>query len=191
MTQKTIESYDGLKHKILKRITEIIKDEEDYAILRVASHNKEDVWYDIHIDFTTTPPTLKCECKGYKFNGKCSHINILAWELSVFKDKGKRLLKGVADTSMEAFRELTPDELGKRQNLVYNAVKELGEATDRQILKHIRKTIPVMDINSITPRRGELVKGGLVVQSGTMIDPDTGKMAKIWTLKGNHSTKPN
>jgi hypothetical protein len=65
---------------------------------------------------------------------------------------------GMRDTSLDAYRSIKI-ELGKRQQLVYNAIKTLGCPTNLEISRWLN--IP---INQITPRTNELVKLGMVVE---------------------------
>ncbi len=59
-------------------------------------------------------------------------------------------------TSKEAFQEVR-ETLGERQRMVYNALKQLKSAPDKQLLDYLG-----WGINCITNRRGELVNSKLV-----------------------------
>lgn len=79
----------------------------------------------------------------------------------------------VRGTTLEAFKKLT--DLGKRQQEVFNILKRIEPATDREISKETD-----MDIRSINARRGELEKYGFVVAHGNKIDPATNRRAITW-----------
>lgn len=78
-------------------------------------------------------------------------------------------------TSIDAFYEI--DNLSERRKVVYDAIKELGEACNLDVAYKIR--IP---INRITPRTNELVKLGLVIESKRAITPRTGKRVIFWKV---------
>lgn len=58
---------------------------------------------------------------------------------------------GVTQTSLLAYKQLTPGKLGMRQQQVYEAIYEYGPVTDKQIAEFTG-----LPINVVTPRRGEL-----------------------------------
>lgn len=55
-------------------------------------------------------------------------------------------------TSLDAFTEIKPT-LGKRQQKVYNAIKQLGSPSNLEIANYLQ-----LPINQVTPRTNELVK---------------------------------
>ncbi len=82
------------------------------------------------------------------------------------------------ETSTEAYLDLkTSGGLGEKQQMVFEAFKHFGDSTDLEISKLIK-----LPINCVTPRRGELVELGLIIQKGLKIQP-SGKMAIIWGIK--------
>ena len=84
----------------------------------------------------------------------------------------------IQDTSLKALEEIK-DKMGERQLLVYNALKELGEATDYEIAKHLGKNDP----NFVRPRRYELVnKFKLIGFSRKKTCKVTGKQALAWKV---------
>lgn len=62
----------------------------------------------------------------------------------------------VEQTSIEAYREIKP-ELGFRQRVVLNAIKELGLATNLMISRYLN-----IGVNTVTPRVFELREKKLV-----------------------------
>jgi Mn-dependent DtxR family transcriptional regulator len=82
----------------------------------------------------------------------------------------------VTETSLLAYSEVL-ETLGERQRLVYNAIKELGEADNLQISKYLN--IP---INSITPRVKELRDKKLVGVSKVDKSNITGRQVIFWKV---------
>jgi hypothetical protein len=66
----------------------------------------------------------------------------------------------VQQTSLEAYWTVIPT-LGDKQSKVFEAIKQLQPCTDKEISLYLG-----WPINTCTPRRGELVTLGLVIQSG-------------------------
>ena len=81
----------------------------------------------------------------------------------------------IANTSREAYKSLK--DLGDKQRVVYEAIKVLGRATDLEIANYLGKPI-----NTITNRRGELLKYGMVAQEGHKKNP-SGNNAMAWVAK--------
>lgn len=82
--------------------------------------------------------------------------------------------RAMQNTSLSAFEGLQ-HVLGARQRVVYDALLTKS-MTDKQIAEHL--TWP---INEITPRRGELVKMGLVRKAGVI--RQDGRSAIIWEIE--------
>lgn len=83
----------------------------------------------------------------------------------------------IQQTSMESYWSLG-DKIGKRQQLVLDALKKLGTANNRQL-----KDFLGLEINTITPRVNELRKKHLVEESHKAEDPITGKLTIFWRCK--------
>lgn len=79
-------------------------------------------------------------------------------------------------TSLEAFSQLK--RIGDQQLLVYFALRKLKEATDKML--SLETGLP---INVINPRRGELVKKAMVVQSYVDKCPITKRRAIFWKVR--------
>lgn len=62
----------------------------------------------------------------------------------------------IQDTSLLSWIELQPS-LGKRQAEVYHALQALGNASDKELARHLN-----WSINRVTPRRGELLRKDLI-----------------------------
>jgi hypothetical protein len=111
-----------------------------------------------------------------------------------------------SDTSEDAAESLTPEELGKLQLKVRNKIAEAGKdgITDEQIridflMEHLTplqgqlidedmiKTIVYIAVvkskhQSLTARRRELAKGGVIVDSGRRRKTLANRMAAVWVL---------
>lgn len=84
---------------------------------------------------------------------------------------------GYNQNSLFAFSFLQP-KLSDRQKEVYTAMRAYSRAfTDKDLSDFMN--IP---INSITPRRGELLKKGLIRKSGDVIQ--NGRRATLWEVGG-------
>lgn len=80
-------------------------------------------------------------------------------------------------TSLSAYREILP-QLGERQAQVYSIIKHNVGRTDLEIARKISRPI-----NSVTPRRNELVKLGLVETMGVVTSPVTGRKVNSWRAR--------
>lgn len=79
-------------------------------------------------------------------------------------------------TSIEAYKSILP-ELGKKQGMVFYAIFKIQPCMDIQIANYLN-----VPINTITPRRGELVKKGLV-EEHDIIKNAYGRKAIRWRIK--------
>lgn len=79
----------------------------------------------------------------------------------------------IQQTSLFAFNKLQR-VLGARQKAVYHAL-QLASMTDKQIANYLG-----WEINVVTPRRGELVKMGMVRKAG--IVNQNGRSAISWEV---------
>lgn len=79
-------------------------------------------------------------------------------------------------TSLFAYAQLQADpvRLSERQRKVYQALQE-KPATDKETAAKLH-----WPINTVTPRRGELVKIGLVEKCGTHWDENTERPEYVW-----------
>lgn len=75
-------------------------------------------------------------------------------------------------SSLPAYKELGKDRC---RQLVFQAISNIGACNDRQIADHLN-----WPINRVTPRRGELVQTGHVVQFRKQCDPETGRTVSYW-----------
>lgn len=80
----------------------------------------------------------------------------------------------VEQTSMDAFTRV---DLNNCREQVLLAIRYLGESTDTEIASYLR-----WPINSVTPRRGELYKMGLVGCKGKKVK-ENGRSALIWGVQ--------
>lgn len=83
----------------------------------------------------------------------------------------------IQDTSLQAYFDI--DNLPEKRRVVYEAIKELGEACNLEIARHLN-----LPINCVTPRTNELVKLGLVTMAKKDITHITGKMVMYWEITG-------
>ncbi len=79
-------------------------------------------------------------------------------------------------TSLDAYADLLKQGLGAKQQAVFRAIKELGQASNLDIAHQLR-----WSINRVTPRTNELVKMGKVTMAKKDISKYTGKKVIYWT----------
>lgn len=82
---------------------------------------------------------------------------------------------GYNQNSLFAFSFIQP-KMSEKQKEVYNAMRMYN----RPFTDHDLKVFMGWEINSITPRRGELVKKGLVRKAGDVIQ--NGRKATLWEV---------
>lgn len=63
------------------------------------------------------------------------------------------------------------------RQMVLITIQKLGCVNDRQIAEHLG-----WPINRITPRRGELVTSGQIIQDRKDLDPFTGRTVSYWRV---------
>lgn len=80
-------------------------------------------------------------------------------------------------TSLFAYHTLTSAQINKRQGEVLRALERIEPATNRMVSE--RSGVP---INVVTPRMGELVRKGLVVEAYRNFDTN-GRRAIFWRTK--------
>jgi len=81
-------------------------------------------------------------------------------------------------TSGAAYHHTKESERDYCRQQVLIAIKKLQPCTDRQISEYLN-----WPINRITPRRGELVTAGTVVQAMKEPDPFTNRTVNFWMAK--------
>lgn len=81
----------------------------------------------------------------------------------------------ISQTSLLAYKSLK--DLGDKQQRVYEAVKELGRATNEEVADYLGWTI-----NRVTGRVTELSSFGLLAVDGIGITK-SGRSAKVWVAK--------
>lgn len=82
---------------------------------------------------------------------------------------------GLRQTSLEAYQDVRA-HLGERQAAVIEALRQQETCTDQQLALMLG-----WSINRITPRRGELVKLGLVEAAGVV--RQNGRSATLWKVR--------
>lgn len=80
--------------------------------------------------------------------------------------------------SLLAFAEGKEDLFSKREWQVLGALKDLRQATDREIMI----ALGFADMNSVRPRITELIADGLIVEAFSIVDPVTGKTVRVVRL---------
>jgi len=83
----------------------------------------------------------------------------------------------IQDTSLHAYA-LATQNLGKKQKEVLDALRFFPDATNRELKEYLH-----WEINSITPRVGELREQGLVLDAGIRQCKITGKRVHAWKAK--------
>jgi len=80
--------------------------------------------------------------------------------------------------SLAAHADGDAGPFSERESLIICALHQLGQATDRQLMKHLGFT----DMNAVRPRLTELIESGVVTECGSLIDPSTKKRVRIVRL---------
>jgi len=80
----------------------------------------------------------------------------------------------VRKTQVDSLKKLKPT-VAKSRNSVYNVIKSLTPATNRNIAKHLG-----WEINRVTGRVTELVRLGMVAAEGTHKDKQTNRTVTLW-----------
>lgn len=84
----------------------------------------------------------------------------------------------VTQTSLASFKAVLP-HLNDKQNVMLEAFKKANcRITDRDLAKFLG-----WSINTVTPRRGELLKLGYIEEAGLTFDYETNRRAMTWRLK--------
>lgn len=85
---------------------------------------------------------------------------------------------GIRQSSISSYIIALPT-LNAKQNVVFEAfLKANCRITDRDLSKFLG-----WSINTVTPRRGELVKMGYVEDAGLTFDYETNRRVMTWRLK--------
>jgi hypothetical protein len=84
----------------------------------------------------------------------------------------------IRQTSLESWRKTQP-VLGRKQAEMLNVFKEFRYVSfsDRALAKMLDWTI-----NTVCPRRGELLVKGLIVEDGTTFDEETKRKVMLWKI---------
>lgn len=85
-------------------------------------------------------------------------------------------MSAVQQTSLFAFEEIQP-KIGKKQKAVRDMLALHADMTDKELAYALG-----WEINTVTPRRGELVKAGFVVWAQTRPCKRTSKRAHAWKV---------
>jgi hypothetical protein len=83
----------------------------------------------------------------------------------------------IQDTTLWAYAQATKD-LGAKQKQVLDALLFFPDATNRELKEYLH-----WEINSITPRIGELREQGLVIDAGIRPCKFTGRRVHAWKAK--------
>ena len=143
-------------------------DKEKLVVVVPSWGQKEKGSYAVFMDKETRE--LRCECKGFQMNGECHHVHGLKW----FCARPQYRKHGRQPTSMEAWSALQ-DSLGDKQKYVYDALRILGEASNKELSAAL--TWP---INCVTPRVLELRRLGLIDFARVQTDNATGRSEIVW-----------
>jgi len=84
----------------------------------------------------------------------------------------------VAHTSLDAFIELEPMYLGRKQKAVLGFIRRYGPINNREL-----SVVTGWPINTITPRVQELRRMGFVFCHHEEIDPVTNRITLMWMAK--------
>jgi DNA-binding MarR family transcriptional regulator len=83
------------------------------------------------------------------------------------------------DTKKESYKEVvrTKGLISRRQRQVLLCLEKYGCCCDKEIAEHTG-----LDINQVTPRRGELAKKGLIKVFKQETSPYSNKLVDFWGL---------
>jgi len=84
-------------------------------------------------------------------------------------------------TSHEAAQSVK--DVRKSQQAIYALIQALGGATDEELVRRVRSAGIPMSESGVRTRRSELVKHGLVVDSGERKRTVAGRRTIVWTVK--------
>jgi hypothetical protein len=84
----------------------------------------------------------------------------------------------IRQTQIDSYRKCQPT-LGKKQAEMYAVFTDFKYAsfTDRTLAKMLDWTI-----NTVCPRRGELLAKGLIQEAGTTFDEETKRKVMLWKI---------
>lgn len=89
----------------------------------------------------------------------------------------------IQNTSRDALADLyKKGKVGLRQYEVLQIIAK-GDITDREIHLQMQREHPQMQVAHVTPRRGELVKLGMVETTGKRKCSVTGKRVIAWCIR--------
>lgn len=80
-------------------------------------------------------------------------------------------------SSLPAYQENKEGKDFCRQ-IVFTTIRKLGPCNDRQVAEFLN-----WPINRVTPRRGELVEAGLIIQDRKDKDPLSNRLVSFWRIK--------
>lgn len=84
----------------------------------------------------------------------------------------------IQQTSILAYKDHVLPTIGTRQAFVYAVIKRIQPCSDQDISRDTG-----LFINQVTPRRGELVKMGLIEYAYTDKQKGTGISVKYWRVR--------
>jgi hypothetical protein len=80
-------------------------------------------------------------------------------------------------SSLPAYKE-APKKKDYARQMVFTVICKIGPCNDRQISEFLK-----WPINRITPRRGELLEEGQIIQHCKAVDPATNRTVSWWVKK--------
>lgn len=88
--------------------------------------------------------------------------------------------------SLAAYRAGKLDVFPQRSQMILRALQQLARGTDREILDRLG----MADMNAVRPRITELIKLGVLEETGDRIDPLTGKRVRVVRIVPAPSREP-
>jgi hypothetical protein len=127
-------------------------------------------FYNVRLDLETRQ--LSCDCLGFKKKGVCHHVKML-----IIATCHPSKLKDIStfDTSIDSYFAFSEKEIGDRQLLVLNCLKENGPMSNRMIAERLHRPV-----NTVTGRCFELRSMGMVAECGRAFDFTTKRYVIIW-----------
>jgi len=130
--------------------------------------NKE--FYNVRLNLETRQ--LSCDCPGFLSKGICHHVKTLIF---VSCHPGKLKDVGTFDTSIQSYHAFSEKDIGDRQLLVLNCLKENGPMSNRMLAEHLHRPV-----NTVTGRCFELRSMGTVAECGRAFDFITKRNVIVW-----------
>ena len=82
-------------------------------------------------------------------------------------------------TSHDAYRSITPEQLSRHYSKIMEALKVLGSASAEQIAKHL-----TMEHSQVNRRMSEMFRLEMIYKPGKKVLTKSGRNAYVWAIRG-------